>query len=63
MRESVCPRGVPLQGALAAHAESSVGVQGALEGVKLEEQVLILERGVQQLTTFPYEGALLALRG
>jgi Xaa-Pro dipeptidase len=40
--------------------ESYIGVEGGLEGVKLEEQVLITDDGIQRLSTFPYEDALLA---
>ncbi len=40
--------------------ESYTGAVGGAEGVKLEEQVLITEDGVQRLSTFPYEDALLA---
>ncbi|MSP83030.1 MAG: aminopeptidase P family protein [Alphaproteobacteria bacterium] len=40
--------------------ESYIGAEGGTEGVKLEEQVLITDTGVQCLSTFPYEEALLA---
>ena len=40
--------------------ESYTGAVGGGEGVKLEEQVLITEDGVERLSTFPYEDALLA---
>jgi Xaa-Pro aminopeptidase len=40
--------------------ESYIGVEGGLEGVKLEEQVLITENCIQRLSTFPYEDVLLA---
>ncbi len=40
--------------------ESYTGAVGGAEGVKLEEQVLITEDGIQRLSTFPYEDALLA---
>ena len=40
--------------------ESYTGAKGGAEGVKLEDQVLITEDGVQRLSTFPYEDALLA---
>jgi Xaa-Pro aminopeptidase len=39
--------------------ESYIGAEGGTEGVKLEEQVLITETGVQRLSTFPFEDALL----
>lgn len=40
--------------------ESYVGTEGGLEGVKLEQQVLITSGGVELLSTFPYEETLLA---
>ena len=39
--------------------ESYIGSEVGLEGVKLEEQVLITDTGVQRLSTFPYEDMLL----
>jgi Xaa-Pro aminopeptidase len=39
--------------------ESYMGEVGGREGVKLEEQVLITETGVERLSTFPYEDELL----
>ena len=39
--------------------ESYIGAVGGTEGVKLEEQVLVTERGVQRLSTFPFEETLL----
>ncbi len=38
--------------------ESYIGAEGGAEGVKLEEQVLVTESGVQRLSTFPYEDEL-----
>ena len=35
--------------------ESFIGVEGGKEGVKLEEQVLITEDGVEQLSSYPLE--------
>ena len=35
--------------------ESFIGVEGGKEGVKLEEQVLITESGVEPLSSYPYE--------
>jgi hypothetical protein len=35
--------------------ESFIGVDGGKEGVKLEEQVLITESGVERLSTLPFE--------
>lgn len=40
--------------------ESYVGEVGGDEGVKLEQQVLLTETGVELLSTFPFEDALLA---
>ncbi|MDX1513894.1 MAG: Xaa-Pro peptidase family protein [Gammaproteobacteria bacterium] len=39
--------------------ESYMGEEGGEEGVKLEQQVLLTENGVELLSTFPYEEALL----
>ncbi|HSG03691.1 MAG TPA: dimethylsulfonioproprionate lyase DddP [Marinobacterium sp.] len=40
--------------------EAYVGAVGGREGVKLEDQVLITEEGVENLTRFPFEDTLLA---
>ncbi len=39
--------------------ESYIGEVGGQEGVKLEEQVLVTETGVERLSTFPFEDELL----
>jgi Xaa-Pro aminopeptidase len=39
--------------------EAYVGAVGGREGVKLEDQVLITEEGVENLTSYPFEAALL----
>ena len=39
--------------------ESYMGAEGGAEGVKLEEQVLVTETGVELLSDFPFEAALL----
>jgi len=39
--------------------ESYIGAEGGTEGVKLEQQVLITDRGVQLLSPFPFEEELL----
>jgi Xaa-Pro aminopeptidase len=39
--------------------ESYIGADGGPEGVKLEEQVLVTERGVEVLSRFPFDEALL----
>ncbi len=35
--------------------ESYIGATGGREGVKLEEQVLVTENGIEQLSTYPLE--------
>jgi Xaa-Pro aminopeptidase len=40
--------------------ESYIGAEGAKEGVKLEQQVLITETGIETLSRFPFEAHLLA---
>ena len=40
--------------------ESYVGVAGGKEGVKLEEQLLITETGVESLSSYPYEADFLS---
>ena len=35
--------------------ESFIGTEGGREGVKLEEQVIITENGLELLSTYPYE--------
>jgi Xaa-Pro aminopeptidase len=40
--------------------ESYIGAEGGREGVKLEQQVLITDTGVELLSRFPFEEALLA---
>ncbi|MFQ5776048.1 MAG: M24 family metallopeptidase [Kiloniellaceae bacterium] len=44
---------------MAVCVESYVGEAGGAEGVKLEQQVLITERGVELLSTYPFEDELL----
>lgn len=39
--------------------EAYVGAVGGLEGVKLEEQVLVTEKGAELLSSYPFEDALL----
>ena len=39
--------------------ESYIGETGGAEGVKLEEQVLVTDTGYQNLSTFPFEDALM----
>lgn len=39
--------------------ESYIGAEGGTEGVKLEQQVLITETGVELLSRFPFEDDLL----
>lgn len=40
--------------------ESYIGEKGGAEGVKLEDQVLITEDGIELMSRFPYEEALLS---
>ena len=44
---------------MAVCVESYIGEEGGHEGVKLEQQVLLTETGVELLSTFPYDEALL----
>jgi Xaa-Pro aminopeptidase len=39
--------------------ESYMGAADGREGVKLEEQVLVTERGAERLSQFPFDEALL----
>jgi len=39
--------------------ESYIGEKGGIEGVKLEQMVLVTERGPETLSLFPFEDALL----
>jgi hypothetical protein len=39
--------------------ESFIGEEGGAEGVKLEQQLLITSTGVELLSQFPFEEALL----
>jgi Xaa-Pro aminopeptidase len=39
--------------------ESYIGAEGGAEGVKLEQQVLIGEDGVQLLSPYPFEEELM----
>lgn len=43
----------------ADEVESYIGAENGPEGVKLEEQVLVSERGVEVLSRFPFDDALL----
>jgi Xaa-Pro dipeptidase len=49
-----------LEAGMTICVESYMGEEGGSEGVKLEQQVLVTERGPQLLTTFPFEEALAA---
>ena len=35
--------------------ESFIGSEGGKEGVKLEEQVLVTEKGIERMSTYPFE--------
>lgn len=49
-----------LQAGMCLCVESYIGLEGGPEGVKLEEQVLLTETGVEVLSTYPFEEDLLA---
>ncbi len=49
-----------LQPGMTICVEAYIGAVGGKEGVKLEDQVLITEDGVENLTRYPFEQALLA---
>ena len=44
-----------LEAGMTLCVESFIGVEGGREGVKLEEQVLITEDGIEQLSSYPLE--------
>ncbi|HKY95978.1 MAG TPA: Xaa-Pro peptidase family protein [Kiloniellales bacterium] len=44
-----------VQAGMTLCVESFIGTEGGREGIKLEEQVLITETGVERLSTFPFE--------
>ena len=48
-----------LEPGMALSVESYVGAVGGREGVKLEQQILITEKGHEVLSTFPFEDTLL----
>jgi Xaa-Pro aminopeptidase len=48
-----------LEAGMTVCVESFMGEAGGREGVKLEQQVLITETGVELLSTFPFEEELL----
>ncbi len=48
-----------LEPGMALCVEAYVGAVGGKEGVKLEDQVIITENGFENLTTYPFEEALL----
>ena len=39
--------------------ESYIGEVGAADGVKLEEEVLVTETGIEKLSRYPFDEALL----
>jgi Xaa-Pro aminopeptidase len=43
--------------------ESYIGAEGGAEGVKLEEQVLITETGIERLSRYPFDDRLLGTEG
>jgi Xaa-Pro aminopeptidase len=48
-----------LQAGMTLCVESFIAVEGGREGVKLEEQVLVTEDGIEQLSSYPLEEAWL----
>ena len=40
--------------------ESFIGADGGREGVKLEQQVMVTDSGIEILSEFPFEASLLA---
>ena len=40
--------------------EAYMGIPGAADGIKLEDQVLITEDGVENMTSYPWDDRLLA---
>jgi Xaa-Pro aminopeptidase len=48
-----------LQPGMVVSVESYIGEKGGSEGVKLEEEVLVTERGPQLISRFPFEDELL----
>jgi Xaa-Pro aminopeptidase len=49
-----------IEAGMTLSVESYIGADGASEGVKLEEQVLVTSQGCQRLSAFPFEEELLA---
>jgi len=48
-----------LEAGMTVCVESYVGDPESAQGVKLEDQYLVTDRGVERLTTFPFEPALM----
>lgn len=48
-----------LESNMVLSVESYIGAEGGVEGVKLEEQVVITSTGAERLSQFPFEDALL----
>lgn len=44
---------------MALCVEVYIGVEGGKEGDKLEDQVIIIEQGFENLTNYPFESVLL----
>ena len=51
-----------LEAGMTVCVESFMGEAGGREGVKLEQQVLITETGVELLSTYPFEDELMPSR-
>jgi len=48
-----------LQPGMVLCVEAYIGEVGGLEGIKLEDQVLVTENGHENLTNFPFEKELI----
>lgn len=48
-----------LEPGMVVSVESYIGEVGAADGVKLEEEVLVTERGIEKLSNYPFDEALL----
>lgn len=48
-----------LEPGMVVSVESYIGEEGAADGVKLEEEVVITETGVEKLSRYPFDAGLL----
>jgi Xaa-Pro dipeptidase len=54
-----CARDGVIEPGMTLCIESYIGKPGDVEGVKLEEQILVTIDGIELLSDFPFESALL----